>query len=230
MDDFQVNFIDKTAYAANGSIPFPMHKPVQPLEWDWNLVKTVPTIKTYGPISGGSESTILSPDEWNRKYLNGQVNHLPVDKDGCHTLPDGECISKGPCIHDPEDWAKCDPRFMEKDPHGKDLHESGSKADSGKIRPWLMFQGFARALEEVAKVTTEGALKYTPNGWVEVPEAQERYFDAFMRHLLKLAKGKIFDNEPGGIGTYHMSQVIWNLLAVFELQLRSIDKDEKRKS
>ena len=120
----------------------------------------------------------------------------------------------------PEAWGKCDPKFMEKDPSGKKLNEPGAKADSGKIRPWLMMAGFARALEEVSRVTTEGALKYTDNGWVSVPGAQERYLDAANRHLLKYAIGEKYDNGEGGIGTHHLAQVAWNILAVLELQLR----------
>ena len=103
------------------------------------------------------------------------------------------------------------------------MNEPGSKADAGKIRPWLMISGFARALEEVSKVTTEGALKYTDNGWVSVPGAQERYMDALGRHLLKFGKGEGYDTGIGGIGTHHLAQVAWNALAVLELHLREIE-------
>lgn len=112
---------------------------------------------------------------------------------------------------------------VEKDPNGKSLNEPGAKADSGKIRPWLMMSGFARALEELSKVTTEGAAKYTANGWITVPNAQERYLDAFGRHLLKYAKGEEYDNDVGGIGTHHLAQMAWNILAVLELRLRDTE-------
>lgn len=111
---------------------------------------------------------------------------------------------------------------LEQDPSGKPPNEVGAKLDAGKIRPWLCVSGFSRALNEVALVTTKGAEKYTPNGWAEVPNGAERYMDAFGRHLLAYGSGEIFDNGPKGLGPdiYHKAQMIWNLLASFELELR----------
>jgi len=108
----------------------------------------------------------------------------------------------------------------EVDPNGVDLNSPGAKADAGKNRVWLMLAGFSRAIEEVSKVTTIGANKYTPNGWVDVSDGKARYMDAFGRHMLKLGAGEIFDNGKGGTGCYHKAQMIWNLLAAFELELR----------
>ncbi|OQB10747.1 MAG: hypothetical protein BWY21_00031 [Parcubacteria group bacterium ADurb.Bin216] len=112
---------------------------------------------------------------------------------------------------------------LEKDPHGLDLNSPGAKADAGKNRVWLFMAGFSRALEEVSKVTTIGANKYTPNGWVDVPDGQARYMDAFGRHMLKLGSGELMDDGPTGTGCYHKAQMIWNLLAAFELELREND-------
>lgn len=109
---------------------------------------------------------------------------------------------------------------MESDPSGKDPHMPGAKVDAGKNRVWLCVSGFSRALEEVSKITTAGATKYTPNGWVSVENGQERYMDAFGRHLLELGKGNKFDDGPGGTGGLHKAQMIWNLLASLELELR----------
>lgn len=109
---------------------------------------------------------------------------------------------------------------LEEDPNGKAQNEPGAKVDAGKNRVWLCVSGFSNALEEVSRITTIGASKYTPNGWVEVPDGQTRYMDAFGRHLLSLGKGEVYDNGPGGTGGMHLSQAIWNLLAVLELQLR----------
>lgn len=111
---------------------------------------------------------------------------------------------------------------MEKDPNGLDQHAPGAKVDSGKLKAWLFFEGFAHALEDVANVTTVGANKYTENGWQVVPDGRKRYMDAFMRHAFEYAKGKRIDDEgPGATGCTHISQMIWNLLAVHELDLRS---------
>jgi hypothetical protein len=114
--------------------------------------------------------------------------------------------------------------LAEKDPNGKNPNEPGAKLDAGKNRVWLFTSGFARALEAVSEVTTKGAEKYTPNGWATVDNGVERYMDAFGRHTLALAKGEVFDNGPSGTGCRHKAQMIWNLLASLELELRNEKK------
>lgn len=108
---------------------------------------------------------------------------------------------------------------LELDPKGKPLNTPGAKADANKIRPWLVLGAFSRALEEVSKVGTAGAKKYTDNGWKTVPSAEQRYMDAFMRHMLKLGKGEKYDNDPSCTNTHHIANMVWNLLAVLELEL-----------
>lgn len=107
---------------------------------------------------------------------------------------------------------------VETDPSGVALNTPGAKADSGKLRPWLVLGGFAKGLEEVTKVGTLGAAKYTDNGWKTVPEGRERYMEAAMRHILAAAQGEEYDNGPGGIGTKHLANAAWCLLAVLSLE------------
>jgi hypothetical protein len=107
---------------------------------------------------------------------------------------------------------------MEKDPNGIDPHTPGAKLDDGKTMAWLCLSGFANALGEVAEVTTQGARKYTPNGWVEVTHGQQRYMEAFGRHMLALGSGETRDLQTGCL---HKAQMIWNLLASLELELRN---------
>lgn len=106
---------------------------------------------------------------------------------------------------------------VERDPHGTDAHSPGAKLDAGKPMPWLMISGFAHALQAVADVTTKGAQKYTPNGWVSVPDGEARYMEGFGRHTLALARGESHDADTGCL---HKAQMIWNLLASLELELR----------
>lgn len=108
----------------------------------------------------------------------------------------------------------------EADPHGLDQHAPGAKLDAGKVRPWLMISGFSRALQAVAVVTTKGAEKYTPDGWAQVENGQERYLEAMGRHMLALGTGEKYDAETGCM---HLSQVIWNALASLELELRKAE-------
>jgi hypothetical protein len=106
----------------------------------------------------------------------------------------------------------------EHDPAGIDVHAPGAKLDAGKVLPWLCITGFAHALTAVADVTTKGAAKYTPNGWMHVDGGQERYMEAFGRHTLALGRGEQIDQDTGCL---HKAQMIWNLLASLELELRA---------
>ena len=104
----------------------------------------------------------------------------------------------------------------EKDPSGLDAHALGAKLDAGKVMPWLCVSGFAKALTAVAHVTTVGAEKYTPNGWKTVVDGEERYMEAFGRHMMALGRGEQVDADTGCL---HKAQMIWNLLASLELEL-----------
>lgn len=105
----------------------------------------------------------------------------------------------------------------ESDPTGRKAGDAGAKLDAGKNRLGLVTFGFARALQEVGKVGTYGANKYSDNGWMEVPNGEARYTDAMLRHLMNEAEGEEIDPESG---LRHLSQACWNLLAVLELRMR----------
>lgn len=171
----------------------------------------------------------LIPETQKKEYLSSK----PLQY-----VPGGEPLEFGPVYDDayrieiapPIPKIPNSPKVMgtltykrETDPNGKDPHAPGAKLDQGKLRPWLCIAGFARALEEVSRVTTKGAEKYTPNGWAEVENGEERYLEAFGRHLLALGRGETFDDGPKGLGpdVYHKASMIWNLLASLELELRN---------
>jgi hypothetical protein len=107
--------------------------------------------------------------------------------------------------------------MTERDPNGLDAHSPGAKLDEGKTMPWLCIAGFANALNAVADVTTKGAKKYTPDGWKTVQDGEARYMEAFGRHMLALAGGEEIDSDTG---SRHKAQMVWNLLASLELQIR----------
>lgn len=109
------------------------------------------------------------------------------------------------------------PTKAERDPHGKDAHELGAKLDAGKDRLGLVFSGFSRALQAVGGVGTYGAEKYTDNGWMSVPNAEERYLDALYRHLLaESTKGR----RDADSHMLHAAHAAWNALARLELIIR----------
>jgi hypothetical protein len=116
--------------------------------------------------------------------------------------------------------------MTEKDPNGLSAHQPGAKLDAGKLRPWLCISGFSLALAAVAEVTTKGAIKYSPNGWAAVPNGYDRYMEAFGRHMIALAQGEQIDEDTGAL---HHAQMIWNLLAALEIDLREEAKIDWKK-
>jgi hypothetical protein len=107
--------------------------------------------------------------------------------------------------------------MVESDPNGKKANEVGAKLDAGKNRLGLVLFGFARALQEVGRVGTYGANKYTDNGWTEVHDGERRYTDALLRHLLREATGEQCDPDTG---LHHAAHAAWNALARLDLALR----------
>jgi len=91
------------------------------------------------------------------------------------------------------------------------LHLPGAKDDKDKIRMGLVLHGFPKALKLVSQVGTEGAKKYSDNGWKEVENGFYRYRDALYRHLFAT---DIIDPE---FGLPHLAHAAWNLLAMLEL-------------
>lgn len=108
--------------------------------------------------------------------------------------------------------------FPELDPTGKDPHAPGAKLDAGKNRLGLVLGGFALALEQVGRVGTYGAQKYTADGWVSVPNGIERYTDAMYRHMLREAAGEAVDRDTGLL---HAAHAAWNALARLDLAIRA---------
>lgn len=106
---------------------------------------------------------------------------------------------------------------IERDPHGTAANTPGAKLDAGKNRLGLVVGGFSRALKAVGDVGTFGANKYTPNGWVSVPNGVERYTDAMYRHLLDEAAGEATDPQTG---IAHAAHAAWNALARLDLMIR----------
>ncbi len=107
------------------------------------------------------------------------------------------------------------------DPNGIPQHVPGAKLDAGKTRLWLVLSGFANALEEVGRVGTFGAKKYSDDGWRFVPDGAARYSDALLRHLLAEARGEGVDEDSGLL---HAAHAAWNALARLELLLAETAK------
>lgn len=91
------------------------------------------------------------------------------------------------------------------------MTEKGVKGDSGKRR-WRFFPW--EELGEVADVLDKGATRYAPDNWKKVDDAEGRYFDAAMRHLIDgYAAGEYIDDpEKGGDGKSHLAHAVCCLL------------------
>lgn len=87
----------------------------------------------------------------------------------------------------------------------------GLKYDTDKPRYGLLP---AFALEEVVKVLTVGAKKYSDDNWKLVKDGKNRYFDAAQRHMWKFKQGEQFDPETG---LHHLAHAATNLLFGIEL-------------
>lgn len=90
-----------------------------------------------------------------------------------------------------------------------------AKKDQNKLLAALPFEDFPLAIEQVAKVGTMGANKYSRHSWSQVPDKEQRYRDAFYRHLIEIHKGEKFDPESKLL---HLSHALWNLMAMVQME------------
>ncbi len=94
----------------------------------------------------------------------------------------------------------------------------GFKADAGKdqwrLLPW-------RALREVVRVLTAGAVKYDPDNWKLVPHARDRYTDALFRHITAWIDGERRDPETG---LHHLAHACCCLLFLLHFDLMENDQ------
>lgn len=56
---------------------------------------------------------------------------------------------------------------------------------------------------EMGKVLTFGALKYSANNWQKLPDFNDRYYAAALRHLMAWRSGETFDQESGLLHLSH---------------------------
>jgi hypothetical protein len=99
-----------------------------------------------------------------------------------------------------------------------DQHSPGAKLDSSKPMLDLVLGDFAKALQEVGKVGTMGAQKYSEHGWLSVDRGETRYLSAGLRHYFFYREGEEIDPESN---LPHLAHAAWNALAALELYLRN---------
>jgi hypothetical protein len=99
----------------------------------------------------------------------------------------------------------------ESGPQPSPYHQA--KHDNGKM-PWHLLPW--GTLGAVVKVFQFGANRYGHNTWQTVPNANERYFSALMRHLVAWREGEAVDGDSG---LPHLAHATWNALALLHLNL-----------
>ena len=98
------------------------------------------------------------------------------------------------------------------EPHAFALDQvvEGRKDDAGKLRYTLLPLD---ALESVVRVLEHGAAKYGVGNWRHVPDLQQRYVDATLRHVLAHQRGETTDPESG---LPHLAHAVCSLLFLLE--------------
>jgi hypothetical protein len=86
----------------------------------------------------------------------------------------------------------------------------GDKFDSAKSR-WDLLP--LDSVGRIVEVLTYGAKKYAPDNWRKVPDANNRYFAAALRHLAAWKLGEHLDPESGLPHLAHAGCCILFLLA-----------------
>lgn len=86
----------------------------------------------------------------------------------------------------------------------------GKKDDAEKLRYDLIPLD---AEEQVVRVLMHGAKKYGDDNWKLVPEANRRYYAAFLRHVKAWRRGQELDPESG---LHHLAHAVCSLLFLLE--------------
>lgn len=94
----------------------------------------------------------------------------------------------------------------------------GRKFDNSKLRYSLIPLD---ALQDVVKVLEFGAKKYAPDNWKYVDKAQERYWDAAMRHIVAY---KLEDKADSETGLSHLAHAVCCLLFLLTLDNQDNNK------
>ena len=86
----------------------------------------------------------------------------------------------------------------------------GIKFDKDKRRLAEMILDFAPEIKEVCKIWEFGANKYGKSNWKQLEDAEIRYTNALLRHMVAEETEGAYDEESKLL---HAAHVAWNALA-----------------
>lgn len=91
---------------------------------------------------------------------------------------------------------------------------------------------FPRAMEELARLCTEGAKKYGRGNWKLGGKPQEEYMDSALRHLMALANGEAAYREVDELGdpmgvVHHAAAVMWNMAVFMQMEEAAFLEEEE---
>lgn len=96
------------------------------------------------------------------------------------------------------------------------------KADAGKLRAGLVFEGLPRSLLMIAAVLSYGAQKYEAHSWKKVDTS--RYTDARYRHMLDVLAGLGDHDDESGL--LHDAHELTNVMFCLEQKLERLSPEE----
>lgn len=100
----------------------------------------------------------------------------------------------------------------------------GIKYDDNKPLAGDCLAIFGKAIMAIGECILKGQEKYPEiDNWKRVEDAERRYTNALIRHLIKHLTGIEKDKESG---LTHIQHVAWNALAICELYLERKEKNE----
>ena len=163
-------------------------------EYDAALYGRCPACCTITPLSPPLGSKFANKKLKNNRYARcnicgGEISNAPLNYGDCLT-----CDASYETQHSME-MTPYPKVILGKHPLKRSKQPPlGSKFDNKKLR-WDLLP--LKPIEQVVRVLTKGANKYSDNNWKHVDNFEDRYYAAAMRHITRWRMGFKRDKESG---------------------------------
>lgn len=85
------------------------------------------------------------------------------------------------------------------------MRDNAGKPELGRLLQ------FGKALDLLASVLAQGAIKYEDGNWLKGGKPDAEYIDAALRHIRAFGMGEEYAADTGN---HHLAHAAWNLLAL----------------